>query len=544
MPQFLPLSKNHSTLAPLRMTHRKVAKTISSEGQTDPHERWSGTHSNGEITCHGTHPAGESVLQRENMEQKGRTAQRASSQQPQEREAESELQVTEKARSNPQTRTTAAAQGPPYSNRKVQDVQCSGTRVKSVSPRGTDAGTTRPRGQVRVSPAGDSEERKEQRGSPRGRGSKRSEMGKGKERRALSLSLAPPSAHLEPLMRREQEEPDSASDLSDSERLPLLPPPRTPPQLELRAEVIGPDPLQPPLPGPWVPFLGSQSYPDFLPTPFNTWSLRQLAVFVHTEGRSAPRPRPATLLERYLERLLQLEWLQVQTIQEENGRPTASVSVSRPRPHTAPPSSLSSPKCLRHCQRAFPLAFLSSLADPAAGALSGRVCPHCRVRYPFCNGACRLYGYQRYSRLGPLPERRARGGALPSRSSSESRAGLAHQCREPGSSAGGSSHLQRMQAAGNIRRPTGGQRPMSRPLSSPPCFVSGASRSEGPSREAGSSCENVRDGRPLITARSDGEQVVPVGRDSKTHPVGSLKDLSCVSGARVNSNLKVKFVAQ
>ncbi|XP_077043351.1 protein FAM217B isoform X2 [Agelaius phoeniceus] len=123
-------------------------------------------------------------------------------------------------------------------------------------------------------------------------------------------------------------EDDSASDLSDSERIPIPPSPCTPPELILRAEEIDPLCLE------HIPEMGFKEseyyYPDFLPPPFNSWDLKQLATFAHVEGRAEFRPKPSGALEKYLERLLQLEWLQMQTVQSERGR------AAKGRPQTAP----------------------------------------------------------------------------------------------------------------------------------------------------------------------------------------------------------------
>ncbi len=142
-----------------------------------------------------------------------------------------------------------------------------------------------------------------------------------KSRRALSLPLAPqpvlqqftlqkqvPDLDSLRLLEHKEDDTDSASDLSDSERLPVLPSPCTPPQLNLRAEVINSMDLHPHIPGPRSVENDEvrYSYPDFLPPPFNTWSLRQLAIFLNTEGKRAPRPKPVGQLEKYLERLLNL----------------------------------------------------------------------------------------------------------------------------------------------------------------------------------------------------------------------------------------------
>ncbi|KAM3617213.1 uncharacterized protein V6R79_003434 [Siganus canaliculatus] len=330
--------------------------------------------------------------------------------------------------------------------------------------------------------------------------------GMGKNRRALSLPLSPISGlrhmpanpityspvptpeALQHNYNQKDVDTDSASDLSDSERLPVLPSPCTPctpPHLNLRAEVINSNDFPPDFPGPHG-IAGdedesekpSYSYQDFLPPPFNSWSLRQLAVFLHTEGRGAPRPKPVGPLEKYLERLLQLEWLQIQTVQAENSRPPGSrprpqgfpsaTTAHPPRPHTAPSSRLNSPKGLRHSQRAFPFTPVNNPPSPASVQHQHSrfpVCPHCHIRYPLCNGSCSSYAYQRHSRLSPLLERRARPGAPTKRSSSETRA-TSTEGRSPGGQSGGGggaqtpvspsagrSHLKQMQAAGNARKP-------------------------------------------------------------------------------------------
>lgn len=323
----------------------------------------------------------------------------------------------------------------------------------------------------------------------------------GKNRRALSLPLSPisglrhmpshPLTHspaptpetLQQHYNQKDVDTDSASDLSDSERLPVLPSPCTPctpPHLNLRAEVINTNDFPPDIPGPRGCVSDeiesekpSYSYSDFLPPPFNSWSLKQLAVFLHTEGRGAPRPKPVGPLERYLERLLQLEWLQIQTVQAESSRPPGSrprpqsfpsaTTAHPPRPHTAPSSRLNSPKGLRQSQRAFPFAPVNNPPSPAAAQHQHSrfpVCPHCHIRYPLCNGSCSAYAYQRHSRLSPLLERRARPGAPTKRSSSETRANST-EGRSPGGQGGaqtpvspstGRSHLRHMQAAGNARK--------------------------------------------------------------------------------------------
>ncbi|XP_074013597.1 protein FAM217B [Numenius arquata] len=129
---------------------------------------------------------------------------------------------------------------------------------------------------------------------------------------------------------KEDAEDDSASDLSDSERIPIPPSPCTPPELILRAEEIDPVCLE------HVPDTGFKEseyyYPDFLPPPFNSWDLKQLSIFVNVEGKTDFRPKPTGFLEKYIDRLLQLEWLQMQTVQNEKGR------AGKARPQTAPGS--------------------------------------------------------------------------------------------------------------------------------------------------------------------------------------------------------------
>ncbi|XP_053706187.1 uncharacterized protein fam217ba [Synchiropus splendidus] len=327
--------------------------------------------------------------------------------------------------------------------------------------------------------------------------------GVGKNRRALSLPISPISGlrHMqmlpltpsqlpstEALQRhytQKEDDTDSASDLSDSERLPVLPSPCTPctpPHLNLRAEVISTNDFPPDIPGPRG-IIGDEAeseepiygYPDFLPPPFNSWSLRQLAVFLHTEGRGAPRPKPVGPLEKYLERLLQLEWLQIQTINAENSRPPGSrtrpqsfpaAATAHPqRPHTAPSSRLNSPKGFRQNQRSVPFP-VNNPPSPASSAAHHQlsrlpVCPHCHNRFPICNGSCSSYAYQRHSRLSPLLERRARPGAPAKRSSSETRE-TSKETKSPGGQGGGGhtpvspsaakSHIKHMQATGNSRK--------------------------------------------------------------------------------------------
>ncbi|XP_062060411.1 protein FAM217B isoform X2 [Lepus europaeus] len=136
---------------------------------------------------------------------------------------------------------------------------------------------------------------------------------------------------------KESPDEDSASDLSDSERVPIPPSPLTPPDLHLRAEEI--DPLD------FAMQLGhghakpEHSYPDFLPPPYSSWDLRAMALLLHTECSPGAVPRAGGLLGKYVDRLLQLEWLQLQTIQCEK----AKAAKARPPPGPGPAGALKSP---------------------------------------------------------------------------------------------------------------------------------------------------------------------------------------------------------
>ncbi|XP_034532419.1 uncharacterized protein si:ch211-266k22.6 isoform X2 [Notolabrus celidotus] len=258
-------------------------------------------------------------------------------------------------------------------------------------------------------------------------------------------------------------EGDSDTDLSESERLPVSPSRWDPPQLDLRPEVIEEESCFSRSHRPRGRSNGGFDFPDFLPPPFNSWNLSQLAVFYNTEGCGDSRPRAVGPLERYLERLLQLEWSQIQTVQEEGGKSAVSdVTSSCHRSAAAATSRLSSPKCILQCQRAFPLTFLSSLANHSA-LLSGCACTLCRIRYSTSCGTscCRsIYGHNRQSRLNPMLEHKV-PPSLPKRSYSESRVHSSERNSAPrsqrfSSPTGTNSHLRRMQASGNIRNPTQG----------------------------------------------------------------------------------------
>ncbi|XP_040890664.1 uncharacterized protein fam217bb [Toxotes jaculatrix] len=259
-------------------------------------------------------------------------------------------------------------------------------------------------------------------------------------------------------------EGDSDTDLSESERLPVSSSDRVPPQLELRPDVIEAEDSTHSTRSHRTrgQGRGGFDFPDFLPPPFNSWSLSQLAVFYNTEGLGAPRLRPVGSLERYLERLLQLEWRQIQTVQEESGKSAVSDVISScHRSPAAVTSRLSSPKCILQCQRAFPLTFLSSLASHST-LLSSCACTMYHIRPSICNASCcrSSHSHTRQSRLSPMLEHR-RPVSLPKRSYSESRVHSSDRssisrAQRFSSPVRTNSHLRRMQASGNIRNPVQG----------------------------------------------------------------------------------------
>uniref|UniRef100_A0A8C5WE38 Family with sequence similarity 217 member B n=1 Tax=Leptobrachium leishanense TaxID=445787 RepID=A0A8C5WE38_9ANUR len=141
-----------------------------------------------------------------------------------------------------------------------------------------------------------------------------------------------------------KDDEDSASDLSDSERVAIPSSPLAPPDLNLKAEQIEPGYFHYSL----VPEDGKYKYPDFLPAPFNSWNLSHLATYVNTEGKPTLPTATSGSLERYINRLLQLEWLQMQTVQNEKSKasksrtPTTS-SISRLGKHPGKPKAWHTP---------------------------------------------------------------------------------------------------------------------------------------------------------------------------------------------------------
>ncbi|XP_078062282.1 uncharacterized protein LOC144488131 [Mustelus asterias] len=174
---------------------------------------------------------------------------------------------------------------------------------------------------------------------------------------------------------------DSASDLSDSERIPVISTPCDPPDLKLRAEVIAPMELALMQPLNCIDF----SYPDVLPEPYASWHLRELSLLVNNM-RSPLITQPLGLLESFVQRLLELEWLQLRTEETERSKST------RLRSNTAP----------RSCH---------SARNPARGRKAvcnaASICSHCQLQYPYCNGACHPYTYQTFSHNPSVKQHRS-----------------------------------------------------------------------------------------------------------------------------------------
>lgn len=360
-------------------------------------------------------------------------------------------------------------------------------------------------------------------------------------------------------------ESDSDSDLSESEQSA---PARVPPQLELRPEVIDPEDYTSQKPR--GRSQGGYDFPDFLPPPFNSWNLSQLAVFYNVEGHSTPRPRPVGLLERYLDRLLQLEWHQIQTSQEEGGKPAASdVTPNCHKPAAAASSRLSSPKCILQCQRAFPLTFLSSLASHTA-LLSGCACTLCRMRYSTCSRSCcrSAYIYNHHYRLSPTLEHRV-AVPLPKRSFSESRVHSSDRRAQRFSSpVRTNSHLRRMQASGNIRSQVQGasikHQPTARDLSVGACrdqwgakgdalgHRAGESRKRSGSEQRRGRSERQRGGAEIKRGISEYRRGGPEGRraaelkeikpDAVTAIMDNLPGSKNSFGIRASREKQVEFV--
>ncbi|KAI5622985.1 hypothetical protein C0J50_17492 [Silurus asotus] len=211
------------------------------------------------------------------------------------------------------------------------------------------------------------------------------------------------------------EDTDSGSDISDTERLPHPALTTDPPVLHLRKEIIHPSDFQ--TSGAPSRSNAGDSYPDFLPPPYNCWNLQELAMYLNTDGKNVPRSRPVSQFEGYLDRILQLEWCQIQTLHDESSK---SICPVRRKPH----SSLSAPKSILQCQRSFAFTLLTSVRPQTCNRHSGSLC---------------MYSHS-------LMEKKQTGTFR--RSSSETRAHRSN--RQSDSSL---DHVKLMQAVGNIRNP-------------------------------------------------------------------------------------------
>ncbi|KAG8513282.1 Protein FAM217B [Galemys pyrenaicus] len=248
----------------------------------------------------------------------------------------------------------------------------------------------------------------------------------------------------------QEPEEDSGSDLSDSERVPIPPSPLSPPELNLRAEEI--DPICFDLhagPG-QAQRQPEQRYPDFLPPPFSSWDLRDMALLLNAEGQGGGLPRAAGPLGGLVDRLLQLEWLQLQTVQWEKGR------AAKARPPTAPGTSvaLKSPGRSRLLAGALtrPHQDRAPKAGPARRDRPQEGCAPCSAS----EAAPRLAGVPSSSRLS-APRSTLEGRAEEKRKKPGQ--GTRQQQWARSSGEGG----LRLESNGNIRGPG----PPSRPPSSP-----------------------------------------------------------------------------
>lgn len=305
------------------------------------------------------------------------------------------------------------------------------------------------------------------------------------------LPPVPPPRH-ESTERVTHEDPDSGSDLSDMERLPQPACTAEPPLLQLREEVIHPSDFQPSRAPSRPRTISRDSYPDFLPPPFNSWSLQELAVYLNTDGKNVPRSRPVNQFERYLDRLLQLEWRQILTLHEESSK---STWIVQRRSH----SSLSAPKSILQCQRAFPFTLLSSVHPQTCNHYFISVCT-----------------YPHHSH--PLMEK----SGLSRRSSSETRT---HRLNRLSDSS--LDHLKRMQAIGNIRNPPTHNSHVNGPTGAdPPRRKSSGGRSRSCGDESKDGCRRARSERRteahcVIDSKSLGgtssEKEPIIGRTSVKH---------------------------
>ncbi|CAH1270604.1 FAM217A [Branchiostoma lanceolatum] len=145
-------------------------------------------------------------------------------------------------------------------------------------------------------------------------------------------------------------------------------------------------------------------FPDFLPKPFNEWDLQELALLSNKNWKDAVRVKPKGHYLDIIERLMEFERLQLQTIQweMEKSRPSSraasrsgagrdrSAALAKPKAGQGKPChpDCVQPMCAGNCiQKRVP---------------SGRACIHCRQRY--CTGTCKEHGYDSHQRQPPREE--------------------------------------------------------------------------------------------------------------------------------------------
>ncbi|XP_019628947.1 PREDICTED: uncharacterized protein LOC109473512 [Branchiostoma belcheri] len=145
-------------------------------------------------------------------------------------------------------------------------------------------------------------------------------------------------------------------------------------------------------------------FPDFLPKPFNEWDLQELALLSNKNWKDAVRVKPKGQYLDIIERLMEFERLQLQTIQweMEKSRPS-SRAASRSGASRERTAALAKPKagqgkpCHPDCVQPMCAGNCVQKRVP-----SGRLCIHCRQRY--CTGTCKEHCYDSHQRQPPREE--------------------------------------------------------------------------------------------------------------------------------------------
>ncbi|XP_035678640.1 uncharacterized protein LOC118417261 [Branchiostoma floridae] len=151
-------------------------------------------------------------------------------------------------------------------------------------------------------------------------------------------------------------------------------------------------------------------FPDFLPKPFNEWDLQELALLSNKNWKDAVRVKPKGQYLDIIDRLMEFERLQLQTIQwemEKSQRPS-SRAASRSGASRERSAALAKPKagqgkpCHPDCVQPMCAGNCTQKRVP-----SGRVCIYCRQRY--CTGTCKEHGYDSHQRQPPREEEDKKG---------------------------------------------------------------------------------------------------------------------------------------